>query len=103
MSSTSTYLTAVSSSTPAGSRHARLAPGDAAVAPVREEQLVAAADRAQAAVVDRLDAGRGELVARDRGDVEAASARARARHGRERGVDLLPDLVAAAARARPER
>ena len=40
---------------------------------------------------------------RDRRQVEVALARPRARHARERGVDLLPHLVAAAARARADR
>ena len=39
----------------------------------------------------------------DRGELEVALADAGAGDVRERGVDLLADLVAAAARARPER
>ena len=76
----------------------RLAPGDAAVTAVGEEQVRIAADRAEPGVVD-LDARRARRCACDRLEVDPPAPPARA----ERVCDLRADLVAAAAGAGTDR
>src|SRR4051812_25555671 len=73
---------------------------DAPVAPVAEEPVVA--HRAQAGVVDVLDARGAKLVRGDDAEREVALPHPRIVAVEVR-VDLLPDLVAAAAGAGPQR
>ena len=89
----------------AQARHATPAwrPVDAAVAAVGEEERGVGAHRAQPGVVDRGHAGRLQLRARDRLEVEAALARG-GLVGREGRVDLLArPRSSSRARAGPDR
>ncbi len=67
---------------------------------MREEQRGVRTDRAQPDVVNRLDPGTRQLLARDRLQIEVASV---ARPPAESSVDLLANLVAARTGARSDR
>src|ERR1700735_3416782 len=99
---TSSALSPWTSSTTCQPRDSGLSPGHAAIPSVRKQQRGVRADRAHRQVVDLLDAGTFELVARDRRQMDVGSSVYLARVSGERLVNLGPDLVATRPGARSD-